>query len=254
MRLLYDQNAHDRERQSWRAVVHLNLITAVRLLVEAVEAFDIDGTSGSSSPTPSAMEGMRMPLSPTQARGEGTSSSASNRALLARLRLAPLLSLETILRRRLGAAGEETDLSDPALAQNQQGWGSRTDPSSPSGRSNNNTLLLKAGWQDRLLSRLGVGNEDNSDTASIAESTSPKQQRRILGRRRSSSAIGRRKERDTSPAPPLPDAANTLVARKEDDPGKMLEALKEDILQLWSEPVVRRLRRKGKLDATDSAS
>lgn len=289
MRLLYDSKAHERDRLSWKTVVQLNVITAVRTLVEAVEQFDRDDQQQASSSTSSNVaSGLRaghssLILSPnnTPSSPSSLSSGPSNRALLARLRVAPLLSLEPILRKRLGAVGEEEDLSGKGVTS--PSWQSRSNEggmsNSASFKNGNPTLLLKAGWQDRLFNR--SSNLQNQpylssiadDNASIAESSysgvsgmvgnqpfssqsqnQPSTKRNILGRRRSSSAIGKQKDLDLSSAPPMPDISNVVAFSKDEDPTQILAASKDDLIQLWNDPLTKKLRKRGKLDATDSAA
>ncbi len=163
MRLLYDPQAHERERQSWKLVIYLNVITAVRVLLECIErviseqqqqeeesaqeqqspgdestknnikkssSADQDKMNEARSRASAAalvnlrsMNNLTATESAWMSRTATTSTVASSngessteatsgtaetsKALrVARLRLAPLLSLEEDLRNRLGAVGD----------------------------------------------------------------------------------------------------------------------------------------------------
>lgn len=255
MRLLYDSKAHERDRLSWKTVVQLNVIVAVRTLVEAVEQFDRDDQQQQqqalSQPRSSVTSGeeagndhssLLLGGAGSHQSTSSTSSNPSNRALLARLRLAPLLSLEPTLRKRLGAVGEEEELSGRSPIS--PGWQSKGDSGN---RNANPTLMLKAGWQDRLFHRASNPQNQNKlsviadDNVSIAESNASgivghplssqnqnqnqtNTKRSILGRRRSSSAIGKQKDSINSSNSPLPESDNLVAFSNEEDPTPIFQS------------------------------
>ncbi|PWN46182.1 G-alpha-domain-containing protein [Ceraceosorus guamensis] len=237
MRLLYDQSAHQRERRSWRVVVYLNLILAVRAVLEVFE----ESHEARALNPPSVSRGPGGNAS-AQSSTESLNSSAINPLAhrnnhgdtsLARLRLAPLLSLEAELRARLGAVDEYADLSDPKvagaalLAARSQ---ARAEAARPQGkRRAGPTLLLRAGWQDRLLGRANASlNEPPADAAD-----------------------------EENVPPPLPDldSGDVQVGLQEHEIGRLLLASMEDVMSIWQDPRIRKLRRRQKIDErADGAS
>ncbi|KDN45450.1 G-alpha-domain-containing protein [Tilletiaria anomala UBC 951] len=105
MRLMYDPRAHERERNCWKVIIYLNIIIAVRSLLDTLETFVQYHTSAATSRSPNLGGGNRsLPAILAQRKGPQA-------LLLLRMRFAPLLTLELPLRRRLGA------LEDPEPLQ-----------------------------------------------------------------------------------------------------------------------------------------
>ena len=232
MRLLYNPEAHDKERTSWKAVIHLNLVVAIRALIENLET-TTDTATATDEPDPD-------PKTSTSTNG---SSSSSSRVRLEHLRMAPILSLESVLRRRLGAVGEE-DLVDAKCSASPVPWSWRSEPSCPHGRFDSSGILLRAGWQERLMDALrGLAGtlRDDSDAKSIAEST--------RGSVRSFKLPGLDRKNSS------PTLGNTSKPRQQpqsQDPEYLLSAFKDDVLSLWNDAAAKRVRKRGKLDAIDS--
>lgn len=282
MRLLYDPSAHQRDRRSWKIVIFLNLIVAVRALLEAFEETLAAASSASASgmSRPASDEGdeeqvlnaaSTLQLQSSNASISTSSSGGANTALLARLKLAPLLSLEADLRARLGAVDEQVDLSDPLIAsaalRASRAFQERDPASLSKGRARSgtaNALLLRAGWQDRLLGRSRTSTDGTCDTLSLSPSSASARARSRLrrlqlpGRRRSTSFAGVRETEDEEnlpmPPPPLPISSaqlrnqNGCISTREEDVARLLRASMDDVEAIWRDERVRKLRRAQKID------
>ncbi|PWN46634.1 guanine nucleotide binding protein, alpha subunit [Violaceomyces palustris] len=254
MRLLYDKDAHNRDRESWRTVIQLNVIAAVRTLVECIEAAELADQLEDNDSTQVVGE--------KRYQQESTGASVSsppvnNRGLLARLRFAPLLSLEPVIRRRLGAVGEADDLSKVPGAGPGTWSIARSEPSSPTGRVSS-TVLLKAGWQERLMERMRFSS-DNSDSRSVHSLTGSTTGsiKGFIERKRSSPMLKKAAQDQAAShcasSEGLDHGCQTRTSKAE-DPSHMLLATRDEIKKMWNDPLVRRLRRRGKLDIVDSAA
>ena len=308
MRLLYDPAAHERERSSWKTVIHLNLITAVRLLLEAIEKALEDQTRGIR---PTSSNGAVLPpeepleeLEPSGLPGAGAGpslnagdlqrvpstsilsrrissaqledsappkSNLQKATLLIRLRLAPLLSLEGDLRRRLGAVGD--DVADvPAYLSERRDEDPIANPYTPaSGLRVGRMSSLRSsfgklpGWRGTNSSRraaayateeslAGVSEEAELETGDFTRRTNFNSLRgddlvlkagwqdRLNGRRGSADAAstnlkalhGGTGVRASIDSINSHEQANKLRARDEDDPQALLLACIDEIEALWS--------------------
>ncbi len=161
MRLLYDPEAHERERKGWTSIVVLNLTASVRVLLQTLERHHHERAERKSlelarleSPaSPASRHSMRA-VSPSSATGsavEGASARAfspSNTANTAWERHLPkVMQLESQLRSQLGAFGEEAPVNDPGSKMHSgvPGTTRRTKVGDKS------LLLLRPGWQERLF-------------------------------------------------------------------------------------------------------
>ncbi|PWN20043.1 G-alpha-domain-containing protein [Microstroma glucosiphilum] len=257
MRLLYNPTAYQAERASWRAIIQLNLITAVRVLLEIFEASQADERrielptrpATVSSPAPSSTSKRHLeskgststaPLTVPSTAPPAT-SAGKNAAFLVRLRLAPLLGLESSLRTELGALGETAPLpADSRSVPVTPLWAPRKDAASfKLNTTKGNDLFLLAGWTSKLRS-ISPGRFD-SDRMSIASSTNS--QRTITSRLRRVSSHrafgGARSEREQEG---LASSANSCVLPPTSETTSLLLACKETIRSLWNEPFAQQLR------------
>lgn len=256
MRLLYDPVTHRRERRSWRLVVYLNVIVAVSVLVEVYEELanaprpltassesnhNFMGPSSIRSGekgTPGARSG-----SPDAGSIVGASSRAADAAQV-RVRLAPLLALQEKLRQQLGALDETAPIGDGRAVSPAVPSAKRKPPSAP--------VLMRAGWQDRLLGR-AARPSTSGDGASIATSRSATSRLRRLTvstKRRStgnaaapSPAIAPETSTEEMSGSPSLHAAQRDA--RESEVAQMLVAHVETIEAVWRE---RRLRRSSKIE------
>ncbi|KAN0063732.1 hypothetical protein ACQY0O_003782 [Thecaphora frezii] len=250
MRLLYEPKAHEANRKWWKEIVHLNVITALRGMLEALDSAELyDSDSYDSMATSSSFE---RALSPSPSI---VASSNDKRALLDRLKLAPILSLESVLRQRLGAIDETQDVSDVARAPSS--LSSYSEPTSPTGRIHH-PILLRAGWQERIMEKLGwlSMDKDEADVESLAGSSQSSQRSGTLGslsRKRSTPVFGAADGGGGSGSNTTEyELQYTRRRKKREDVEAMLVALREDVIQLWHSPSAKKLRRRGRFDANDS--
>ncbi|CDR98780.1 hypothetical protein [Sporisorium scitamineum] len=151
MRLLYDPQAHEKERRGWTKIVLLNLTTSVRVLMETLSLYhdqrqerksgEVARLEGSASTAP--LDGKQDDV------GVGPKNEVSAMANMVWVAHLPeIVRLEKRLRNELGAFGEEVQLS---------GTGGTAKPSSQGKEaaakisSDRNPLLLRPGWQERLF-------------------------------------------------------------------------------------------------------
>ncbi|CAO1631705.1 unnamed protein product [Sympodiomycopsis kandeliae] len=136
MRLLYAPQRHEQHRSSWKLVIQLNTISAVRLLLDVHEAL--------------AERALR---SAAAFREDPDDSHVLSRfrdpALLARLRLAPLIACESLLRTALGAIEEDQHVNE-RQAPNDSDSHAATAAPRPRVLAFQ-ALKLKAGWQSRAV-------------------------------------------------------------------------------------------------------
>ncbi|KAK0528261.1 hypothetical protein OC835_004725 [Tilletia horrida] len=185
MRLLYDADTHERERNGWRLIIFLNIISAARFMLDRMQESEAPDDApppplGRSLAASSRSDPARPQLAPLlsqrnlvmqalsisgnsgsrlTSRSEinlsqphhgslPTPSFSAQRLKALRLRLAPLLTLEKELREELGAIGDEVDLSRSSHlgpTSSSSAFGVSTSPS-----QDDPILVLKPGWQRRL--------------------------------------------------------------------------------------------------------
>ena len=258
MRLLYDPVTHRRERRSWRLVVYLNVIVAVSVLVEVYEELAnaprpltsssesnhnlMGGTASIRSGEKGAGGRSRSPDAGSIISGATSATSRAADAALVRARLAPLLELQEKLRRQLGVLDETTPIGDGrAVSPAREAPAKRKGQSTP--------VLMRAGWQDRLLGR-AARPSTSGDGASIATSRSAGSRLRRL------TVSSKRRSTGHSAPPPAaaaepgeePSGASLDMAERdarEEEVAQMLAAHVETIETVWRE---RRLRRSSKIE------
>ncbi|EMD34878.1 hypothetical protein CERSUDRAFT_117074 [Gelatoporia subvermispora B] len=115
--LLHSPKAFKAERASWRAVVHLNVVRSIRLILEAISEAQAQLYAGT---------GASPPISPVSAHDDSDDPAAAPPVLTAdhlklKMRLSPLLQVESALVRKLTPAGsaerEATQLAHAHAAQ-----------------------------------------------------------------------------------------------------------------------------------------
>lgn len=160
MRMLYAPERQAQVRSAWTDVVYLNVILAVKKLVGAYQdtmgnpVTEKPATLASSTRHAGAVSAspllscLSMPAPHGQCDDMASSVAATNKTLLSRFRLAPLLSMEVELRRRLGAFEEAPMQKEASIRRSAS---SHFEGSSRVGAEMESTLQLKAGWQDMLL-------------------------------------------------------------------------------------------------------
>lgn len=269
MRLQYDSKGLNAERDASRLVILLSIVQSTRALLSLLEGDTAASTALASSTT--APNPFR-PMSPggqdpeTLKGGPRNEQEANYRR---RIRLAPLLGLETQLRDTLGVIASGP--SAPSLTAHAID------------RSDNN--VSKLGWRDSVpleISSFSSADSRNSlqiddrDNTSSADVRKVEKDRRYLVRLRAASpngverepifapnfaeklgtvAFGHGKESrraraqatTTTPTPAKtngqtvnPDGTLAFVAPPE-DPIHLLAALKDEVLSLWNEAVTRGL-------------
>ncbi|KAJ9476005.1 putative Guanine nucleotide-binding protein alpha-2 subunit (putative) [Pseudozyma hubeiensis] len=158
MRLLYDPQAHERERKGWARIVLLNLISSVRVLLQTLSLYhdqrlerkssEMSRLEGNAVRTgKNADEAARMEL----AREVGPKNELNTSSMPWTAHVSKLVQLEQALRSELGAFGEEaqlpghSDTTDTRVAGQANGSDARYKSGDKS------PLLLKPGWQARLF-------------------------------------------------------------------------------------------------------
>ncbi|GAC75335.1 G-protein alpha subunit [Moesziomyces antarcticus T-34] len=154
MRLLYDAEAHERERKGWTSIVVLNLTASVRVLLQTLERYH-QGRAERKSLELARLESPASPVSPHSTHNAVSPSSAtesvietaSARALgpsntAWERHLPKIVQLESKLRGQLGAFGEEAPVNDPE---------SRMMTTRRTKMGDKSLLLLRPGWQERLF-------------------------------------------------------------------------------------------------------
>lgn len=155
MRLLYDPQAHERERKGWAKIVLLNLTSSVRVLLETMEKHNEERSEPKSIELAEAGEGAQFTGMVGGAAPEPIVSGGevnTNSMPWAR-HLPNIVALERELRRELGAFDEEVILSEShekevkteAVTPRAGTVAQRTKSGERS------PLLLRSGWQERLF-------------------------------------------------------------------------------------------------------
>jgi hypothetical protein len=247
MRLIYAADKQASLRLAWVDVIYLNVIMALKLLLEAmenIETMELQRTQASMDESTSTLPG---PLRRLHSSGGFTVNSMSSgtatikepsKVLLARLRLAPFLSIESELRKRLGAF--ERDVGSQTMPQ------SRSAPGDLGGKSVDSSLrsglgsvclrrhqyvsdiVLRAGWQDEFIRPSMSCSE--TDTCSVAASTASSARRRTG---LSSRLIRRRTATGDDRGIAMQTSSRYTIQQKEDDPSRLLSACVHEIRELW---------------------
>lgn len=254
MRLIYAADKQASLRQAWTDVIYINVIMAVKLILEALETMEAQALERSAQ----LLSETRCKLSRINSQScfsmisdcpsTATSSSAvrePSKALLARLRFAPFLSIESELRTKLGAfdRGFGVFLGDSnGSAPPTQSSDLRTSFGSAGLRKYQHTaheVMLRAGWQEEWIqSGLASTSSMDLDGRSVAESMESNRSgwRRpysdltgaIVRRGRGRTGKEKRKAERTD--------SHQVRAQKEDDPSRLLSACLDEIWELWQGP------------------
>lgn len=244
MRLLYAPERHEQHRASWILVIQLNVISAVRLLLDIHEAlaerdakrYTAGSSEGDDDDNDDAVTGSALkPHDPV---------------LLARLRLAPLIACEVTLRRALGAIDEETHVNEKVDSRGRKG----PVPTSP---GFSHSIKLKAGWQTRAMTSASKSrgakvqdiiestDDDDKVTRAIPSYPVPSWSPRTQFGRRDSLPLC-----DNDPFPQDQDAqphTPTSVVYDRRRTESMLLSMQGDVQALWQRDTIRLLKSKGRL-------
>lgn len=175
MRLLYDPQAHEKERRGWAKIVLLNLTGSVRVLLETLALYHDQRLERKSSEmsrfeasTPEAAAFATQGDDVEQdANGKRRSSEALEKGPLSEVNIATststtsmpwtahlpnIVRLENRLRNELGAFGEDVVVSGSSgiLARTTSGSSQGKEALTKSS-SDRSPLLLRPGWQERLF-------------------------------------------------------------------------------------------------------
>ncbi|KAI0720385.1 G-protein alpha subunit [Fomitopsis betulina] len=224
--LIYNPTSLDQERLSWRVVIQYNIVRPVLRILEALDLYaegDSDEDMAEKMNLAYGTPESRIAVSEKSEKlGRSTDASASRETLqpspspsmdqqlsALRLRLAPLVQLESQLANRLGG-----------VSVIGSGKGS---------------VMVRSGWQSRTF---GI------TFGKTRERTSSSRGRFSFSGQRSALENGtserKSSESDVSDAEPEKDQLIEDVAR-------VLNACKDDVRELWQHPAVKRLRENRKL-------
>lgn len=126
MRLLYDPQAHERDRTGWAKIVLLNLTSSVRVLLETMARFHRERGERRSVELDRRVEGDE--VGPKNEQDEAGMSWAAH--------LGEVVRLEAVMRSELEAFGEEVEIGASTAAR---------------GGVEKSPLVLRPGWQERLF-------------------------------------------------------------------------------------------------------
>ncbi|QRV74968.1 G-protein alpha subunit [Ceratobasidium sp. AG-Ba] len=141
--MLYAPSSLDAERAAWRGIVFLNVIKALRAICEAH-----DSEYGSSNPaTPTSVDPWMSTYSPPSSPRRTESTTSKDRLAAIKLRLMPLLGLESTLAGRIGSGFTVAGRTEVCV---RRGW-------------QDCVLWSRAGVTKRkgARSRSGSGSKDN---------------------------------------------------------------------------------------------
>lgn len=143
MRLLYDPEAHERERRGWVKIVLLNLTASVRVLLESMVGYYDERKERKSLELERIQSvggggGVEEEVGPKNEVNEVSMSWAKH--------LPRVVELERGLRGELGAFGEEVVVNEDGVDAAQGKVGRKR-----GGTGDKSPLLLRPGWQERLF-------------------------------------------------------------------------------------------------------
>jgi hypothetical protein len=278
MRLIYAAEKQASMRQAWTDVIYLNVIMAVKLLLEALESIESTETERSISPSQESNRGVlvrnkSMSCFSIQSDTPSTKTMTPtirepSKVFLSRLRLAPFLSIESELRKRLGAFEKEVPPLSLATQQQQQITPSNSRASMSTSCSHGNgfgsanlrkhqyaaDLLLRAGWQDDIMTP-SPNSSFEMDARSLAGSTTSSVSTWKRPYRGITSTLTRRSTglgENTYRRKTLRSSSSYYNAQREDDPSRLLSACSEEILDLWNGPMSASI--KARMYGADSAA
>lgn len=229
MRLLYDPQAHERERRGWGRIVVLNLVASVRVVLETMAVYGEQRRAGRKSVggEEAAVEaedstvkkekgGEGRERKALELDGHSVDADASGVGGWSKY-LPEVVRLERALRSELGAFGEEVVLSGSDTVTTTSG---KEAAARPSGSSDRSPLLLRPGWQERLFTYA----RRSLSLASSSTSTP--------------SGLATNLPSDIATSPAIPD--------DNDEALHLLRRIQPAILALWNDnPQCRTLRRRG---------
>lgn len=251
MRLIYAADKQASLRKAWTDVIYLNVIMALKLLLEVLENIETTelqrrqaALEDSSPILPGPLRRFHSSACFTMCgMSSGTSAVTnirqSSRVLLARMQLAPFLSIETELRKKLGAFERDVngDHNTPPADRFSKGSTHYLPPRSILGSDNLRRhqyaadLLLRAGWQDELVRSASLSS-DKIDSHSVAESTASgwsARRRPLFPTKLTRRVTTGGEERGTA----LQQSGRYTISQKEDDPPKLLTAILDGVEDLW---------------------
>ncbi|UZJ53210.1 hypothetical protein CBS101457_002530 [Exobasidium rhododendri] len=265
MRLIYSAEKQESMRLAWTDVVYLNVIMAVKMLLEVLESIDILEAQRNEQILQMRRQLTKvtslncLSLTSTNPLMMDTSTSLSslrepNKVLLARLRLAPFLSIESELRKKLGAFERDTPVPTPTIFSGDDTASSPTSASfnyevgSTDLRRHQYAadILLRAGWQDQQLDCPASSLE--VDAASFAGSSGSvvSSFRRLQAG--GQSTLTRRKvdaeEGSAVPGSSRLSQGNYVASQREDEPSRLLSACLSEIQDLWEGSTSEEMKRR----------
>lgn len=276
MRLIYAAEKQASMRQAWVDVIYLNVIMALKLLLEVIESIEISEAEQSESILQQSTSKLNRMTSLSCFSTLSASTTTStvvpavvrepSKALLARLRLAPFLSIESELRKKLGAFERDTTSMASSISCTLDGserpgdkTGSCLGSANLRRHQNAIDLLLRAGWQDEVINHAGIRSSsfEGGDSSSVAESTiSAWSIRRRRPHGRIGSKIGKRGTIDScteeTEAALQSGSSRYKSPQQEDDPSRLLSACVNEIQDLWEGPSSNKI--KARLYGADSAA
>lgn len=169
MRLLYDPQAHERERRGWTKIVLLNLTASTRVLLQTLSRYHEERCERKSTELARSefrsWPGVEENSGAEQASSRGTTvlevgpkNEINTSGMPWVAHLPKLLELERELRNELGAFPEEAILTEPiggaasVAASSEDEWQQRGSAVMRRSKSSDKSpLLLRPGWQERLF-------------------------------------------------------------------------------------------------------
>nr|QUF61611.1 guanine nucleotide-binding protein subunit alpha-4 [Ustilago esculenta] len=155
MRLLYDPQAHEKERRGWLKIVLLNLTSSARILLQTLSRYHEErlerksGELGRLEPPASSPAVEDEPTPSQLAVQVGPKNEVNTSSMPWMQYVSKVVELERKLRNELGAFGEEVLL--PESAEPTSSDGARPAPMVHAKSADKSPLLLKPGWQERLF-------------------------------------------------------------------------------------------------------
>ncbi|PWN35088.1 G-alpha-domain-containing protein [Meira miltonrushii] len=233
MRMMYAPERQERLRNAWTDVIYLNIVLAVKRLVEVQTMQNgksairrMDSTQSISSPVLSSLSPSRA-TSPTHQTFEEAkkSHSQNSKMLLLKLRFAPLLSMEAELRGKLGTLDET--VIQQRRPQQEVRRSSSFSHESLTLSSKLSPLVLKANWQDKMLTDYY---QDETEQHTLTESTARKSLSSRFARKAAGRSLSNASTDTTYHSGGLQDETTQPMRKKM---YCLLDATKKDIIDLW---------------------
>lgn len=233
MRMMYAPERQERLRCAWTDVIYLNVVLAVKRLMEVQTIQNernsvkrMDSMHSISSPVLSSLSPSRATSPSLQTFEEAKKNHSHNsKMLLLKLRFAPLLSMEAELRGKLGTL-DETVIQQRRPPQEVRRSSSFSHESLTLS-TKLSPLVLKANWQDKLLS--DYNQEEDEIMPRLSESSARKSLSSRFVRRAASRSLSNAST-DTNYHSDLKDEPIQPMRKKM---YCLLDAAKNDIRDLW---------------------